>query len=778
MAKRVLHVIRSLEAGGAERVVVEYALHHDVSRYSPEVCCLDTDGRLAETLRDAGIPVHTLRRKRRFDLGVLFQLVKLISERRFDVVHSHGSGAMAFAVPAGVIAGTPVIVRTEHNVVYNGSRRRRVLRRLAALREDAQIAVSEAVRLSHIRDGGVPAERFVTIRNGIAAERLAVQSGRDDASRSLGVSNSAVVALAVGSLTEQKDYVNLLKAAAVVVARFPDIVFLIAGGGVLEGDLASAASTLGVGDKVRFLGERDDVPLLLSRADIMVNSSAWEGLPITILEAMAAGVPIVATDVGGTAKVISGDDCGLVVPSKDPESLAAAILKLAETPELREQLSSRARQIYRRRYTAEQMTRETEALYDVCRQRSAHLLASGRVRILYMIGCLARGGAERQLAELVTRVDLERFEPVVCSLAPLGALAEPIERAGVRVMSLEKRPGVGFLALWRIVRLIHELRPAVLHSYLPPANWRGLVAGRATAVPLIVSSVRNVDFHLGLVSSMRDRVLAVLIDVMVANAEAVRDYVIGSHWVSRARTRVIYNGICIGRLNGSESNLRSRSGSAHSGGTVVVVASLTPKKDHETFLASARLVADVLPDTRFVIVGDGELRNHLVNRTAELGLEDCVVFTGETPAVGLHLSEADVSVLTSLREGCSNVVLESMVLERPVVATDVGGNRELIEDGVTGFLVKAGDVEGIARKVIDLLADEPLRQRMGKAGRERVIERFVAERMISDTIALYEEMLDARVPGLMDWTRTRKARYGSEPIATLKRGSDLVGERT
>ncbi len=778
MAKRVLHVIRSLEAGGAERVVVEYALHHDVSRYSPEVCCLDTDGRLAGTLRDAGIPVHTLRRGRRVDIGVLVQLVKLISKRRFDVVHSHGSGAMAFAVPAAVITGTPVIVRTEHNVVYGKSWQRRLLRRLAALREDAQIAVSEAVRLSHIRDRGTPAARFVTVRNGIASERLDVHSGRDDVSDSLGISRNALVALSVGSLTEQKDYKNLIEAAAMVVARFPDIVFLIAGGGGLEDDLVSAASALGVGDQVRFLGERDDVPLLLRRADIMVNSSAWEGLPITILEAMAAGVPTVATDVGGTAEVIAGDDCGLVVPSRDPESLAAAILKLAESPELREQLSSRAREIYLRRYTAERMIRETEALYDVCRQRSAHLVVSGRVRILYMIGGLARGGAERQLTELVTRVDLERFEPVVCSLAPLGALAELIERAGVRVLSLEKRPGVSLVALLRLVRLIRELRPAVLHTYLPPANWRGLVAGRATAVPLIVSSVRNVDFHLGFVTATRDRMLAVLVDVMVANAEAVRDYVVNAHWVARARMRVIYNGICIDRLYRGGSDLPSSSGNAHSGGTVVIVASLTPKKDHETFLASARLVVDALPDTRFVIVGDGGLKEHLVNRTAELGLKDCVAFIGETAAVGLHLSEADVSVLTSRREGCSNVILESMALARPVVATDVGGNRELVDDGVTGFLVDVGDVEGLACRVVDLLADPPLRRRMGKAGRERVLDRFVVERMIADTVALYEEKLDARVPGLMDWTRTRKARYGSEPIAEHKRESDLEGART
>ncbi len=778
MAKRVLHVIRSLEAGGAERVVVEYALHHDVSRYSPEVCCLDTDGRLAGTLRDAGIPVHMLRRRRRFDFGVLIQLVKLISERGFDVVHSHGSGAMAFALPAGIIARAPVIVRTEHNVVYRRSLSRRLLRRLAALREDAQIAVSEAVRSSHIRDRGAPAERFVTIRNGIAAERLAVPSGRDDIGRSLGVSKSAVVALSVGSLTEQKDYMNLLNAAAIVVAQSPNIVFLIAGGGDLEDDLVTTARALGVSDHVRFLGERDDIPLLLRRADIMVNSSAWEGLPITILEAMAAGVPTVATDVGGTAEVVSGGDCGLVVPSKDPESLAAAILKLAGNSALREQLSSRAREIYLRRYTAEQMTRETEALYDVCGQRSAHLVVSGRVRILYMIGGLARGGAERQLAELVTRVDLERFEPIVCSLAPLGALAELIERAGIRVLSLEKRPGVGILALVRIIHLIRELRPAVLHSYLPPANWRGLVAGRATAVPLIVSSVRNVGFHLSLVTSMRDRMLAVLVDVMVANAEAVRDYVVNARWVSPAQTRVIYNGICIDRLNGHESNLRSSPGSTRNGGTVVIIASLTPKKDHESFLAAARLVADALPETRFVVVGEGRLRSHLVNRAAELGLEGHVAFTGETATVGVHLSEADVSVLTSRREGCSNVILESMALELPIVATDVGGNRELVDDGVTGFLVRAGDIEGMARKVIDLLADQSLRQRMGRAGRERVIERFVAERMTSDTVALYEEMLDARIPGLMDWTRTRKIRYGSDSIAAGEHESDLEEVRT
>jgi glycosyltransferase involved in cell wall biosynthesis len=135
-----------------------------------------------------------------------------------------------------------------------------------------------------------------------------------------------------------------------------------------------------------------------------------------------------------------------------------------------------------------------------------------------------------------------------------------------------------------------------------------------------------------------------------------------------------------------------------------------------------------------------------------------VTFAGESDDVRSALGRADVSVLTSVKEGCSNVVLESMAAGLPVVATDVGGNAELIEEGVTGFLVPAGDAEAVARRVGELLEDPGRARRMGAAGSARVRSLFTVQRMVDDTVGFYEEMLAERLPGLLEWVDAAAAR--------------------
>jgi glycosyltransferase involved in cell wall biosynthesis len=764
MRKRVLHVIRSLEAGGAERIVVEYALNHDSAAYAAEVCCLERAGHLAEPLEARGIPVHVLARTGRLDVRALFRLARLMRRGRFDVVHYHNFGPLVFALPAAVLAAVPSIVRTEHNVVHWRSRRRRVASRMAALRENAQIAVSEAVKQSHINESDLPAARCVTVWNGIDPARLSAGGDRRATRSALGIPENAPVAVAVGSLTPQKNYENLLEAAAHVLERVPEVIFLVIGTGVLRRKLEAKAGELGVAGSVRFLGERDDVPAILAASDILVNSSSWEGLPVSILEAMAAGIPTAATDVGGNAELLeTGGPSGIVVPAEDPQALGDAILRLAGSRELRADLGSRARVAAMERFSAACMTRETERIYDLCAVDGVHLAASGRIRVLFLIGELGRGGAERQLLELVSRLDRERYEPIVCCLAPPTGLSDAIREVGVEVISLNKRPGIGPVALCRLCWIMRRLRPAVVHSYLFSANWRGLLGGRLLRVPVIISSVRNVDFHPTFGLTMLDRLMGVFVDRVIANADAVKRFVVERHWIDRDRVHVVYNGIGLERIDaairthdsdpGGESARRRRP-------TVIKVASLTPKKDHSTFLEAARLVLKTVPDARFLIVGGGKLHGVLDRRIRELGLQDSIVLVGETSNVAGHLVEADVSVLTSLREGCSNALLESMALGTPIVATDVGGNSELVRDGVEGFLVPTGDASGVAERVVQLLLDADLRARMGRAGRARIDSRFTAARMVDDTVALYEELLETRVPGLVEWSRIRKARAG------------------
>ncbi|MCD4691043.1 glycosyltransferase, partial [bacterium] len=775
---RVLHIVQSLEAGGAERVVVEYALAHDRSRYEPEICCVVRGGPLEKPLMTAGVPVHILARGRRYNVVAGLRLARLIRRRRYDIVHNHNFTALAVGVPAAVLGGARCIVRTEHNVVFTHHWVRKFVSRIAALREDAQIGVSRAVTRSHRANGRIPARRFVTVWNGINDTRLSTDDDRDVVRAELGLEPGQIMSVTVGSLTTQKDHGNLLAAAQLVLSERPEVRFFIVGGGTLEDEIRGRIHELGLDGRVILLGERLDVPRILAASDVFVLPSAWEGLPITILEVMATSVPCVATDVGGVAEVLADGHNGFVVPARDPRKLADRIVLLAGDASLRQRMARAARDVYEAGFTAEAMVRQTESLYDLARAGSAARATSDRIKVLFVIRQLGYGGAERQLVELAARLPRDRFEAVVCTLSSEGALADEIRRAGVRVVVLETRTGILSGSSLGLFRLIMRERPTILHSYLFPANWRTAIVGRVARVPLVITSVRNVDVHALRHLRLAERVTGWLSDRVLANAEAVRDYIVKHHRTAPRKVRVICNGVSIRRIAGERNGVGgtraqapgTEAASGHDArdgapATVVMIASLTPKKDHGTFLKAARLIADERPDTRFLIVGDGPLAGHLMERARALGLEGNVEFLGETSDIGGLLSCVDISVLTSLKEGCSNVILESMAAGKPVVATSVGGNPELVVEGDTGYLVPPRDAAGVARRVLELLADDGVRTAMGARGRERVFDGFTAVRMVEQTARFYEEELAVRLPGLVAWAQAISDRqaHHSEP---------------
>lgn len=769
---RVLHVVRSLALGGAERVVTEFALAHDRERFDPEICCVLEGGPLSSELEQAGVPVHVLKRKGRLDARSVFALGALVRSRGIDVVHNHNLTALIVGVPGALLGGARAIIRTEHNVSARPQVASLIASRAASLFEDAQIGVSEAVRVSHRRAGRIPARRFVTIRNGIDDDRLRHTSTRDRMRAELGIPSGAVLCVTVGSLTPQKDHVNLLEAARRVLESRGDVIFAVVGGGPLEQALRTRVSELALGESIRFLGAREDVPDILRAADVFVLSSAWEGLPITILEAMASGVPCVVTDVGGNAEALEDGVSGLVVPPCDPGALAGAIERVASDAQLRGDLGREGRLAYESRFTADGMARQTEALYRLSLAGSSALAQDGRIRVLFVIRQLDYGGAERQLVELATRLPRELFDVRVCCLCPPGPLAGELEQNGIRVMSTYKKPGALSTCSWALLSIVREFRPAVLHSYLFSANWRSLPVGRLAGVPLVVTSVRNVDIHARRILTLGEKLFAGLNDRVIANAEAVKEYVADQHGIPRDRITVVHNGVAEDRVR-PQRELGVRPSSGH---VVGMIASLSPKKRHETFLQAARIVRETHPDVRFLMVGDGPLREALESRARELGISDAVNFAGSTHDVAGVLASMDVSVLTSTKEGCSNVIIESMAAAVPVVVTDAGGNRELVVDGVTGFIVPIDDSEAVAERIERLLSDPDLRRTMGGNGADRVRERFTVERMVADTADFYMKTLARRVPGLVEWVEASATRMAADraqsPLARSREVSE------
>lgn len=377
------------------------------------------------------------------------------------------------------------------------------------------------------------------------------------------------------------------------------------------------------------------------------------------------------------------------------------------------------------------------------------------VTILFIIGTLDVGGAEGQLVQLVTRLDRRRFRPVVCALSEGGPYAAVLSTAGVPVRI------VGFRGLkrgirnplsfpkvaaefWRLVRLIRSERPTIVHGLLFWAYVLGTFAAKAAGVSILVASRRS----LGCFKAAKPHYLWLerranrRTDLLVANSEAVKQDVIAQEGVAAAKIRVIYNGIDADRYaRPADRVLRETLGISADAQVVGVVANLIHYKGHRILLEACRRVRAVRPDVRVLLIGDGPCRVELEQRAVALELGDMVRFLGSRRDIPELLAEIDLAALPSLEEGFPNAVLEAMAAGKPVVASRVGGVPEAVVDGATGLLVPPGEPESLAGAILALLDDPRRAEAMGRAGRQRVVERFGMARMVEETQTIYEELL-------------------------------------
>jgi len=365
-----------------------------------------------------------------------------------------------------------------------------------------------------------------------------------------------------------------------------------------------------------------------------------------------------------------------------------------------------------------------------------------RYRIFYLIGQLGIGGAERQLVHLVTQLDRSRFEPIVCSLSADTALAQDLHAAGVDPVVLPKRMSPDITRLWRVVQVVRRHRPSLIHSYLFVANTWARTTGLLCRLPVIVSE-RSVQERGNRFHALIDRMLAPATTLMVANSHAGGNLAVRSGRITRDRLAVVHNGISVAAFSGRSlgEGVRSEFGFGSREPVIGIVGRLAEEKGHRMFFDAMALVARALPDVRILCVGDGPLRDSLHERVRQLGLHDRTIFTGLRSDIPAIMSALTLLVLSSLREACPNVVMEAMAAGRPVVATRVGDLEELVVHDKTGFLVPPANPDLLARRVLSLLRDRSMAERMGQCAKARVERYFTLERMVTATQNLYSKLL-------------------------------------
>lgn len=326
---RVLFLSTSMGMGGADKQLLTAAQEMRARGYQVLIVSLTPLGPMGLEARNLGIPTESLEMRRGVaDPRGLLRLVRLVRQWRPDVLHSHMVHANLMARALRLFVRVPVLVSTIHSI-SDGGRLRMTAYRLTNRLVDQMTIVSEAAAERFIREGIIPPSLLKVIPNGIDTDRFQQlpHGTRDELRRSLGLTQEFVW-LAVGRFVLAKDYPNLLYAFAQVCERAPETVLLLVGRGALQGETEALVQSLGLGSRVRFLGVRQDVPELMSAADGYVLSSAWEGMPIVLLEAAAAALPIVGTAVGGNEEVVCDGETGFLVPPRNHEALARAMLRL------------------------------------------------------------------------------------------------------------------------------------------------------------------------------------------------------------------------------------------------------------------------------------------------------------------------------------------------------------------------------------------------------------------------------------------------------------------
>ncbi|MBI2568115.1 MAG: glycosyltransferase [Candidatus Schekmanbacteria bacterium] len=381
--------------------------------------------------------------------------------------------------------------------------------------------------------------------------------------------------------------------------------------------------------------------------------------------------------------------------------------------------------------------------------------SAGSVPVVHVLSWLPVGGVERQLIEVLTRFDRDRYAPQICCIRERGELADEAEARGLPVFVVPQRARFHPITLPRLARHFSRARAAVMHAHMYRAGATGSVAAWLARVPVRVCTVHTVRGWDSPHQVRTERRLQRLKDAFIAVSDAVRADFVERVGISESRVEVIRNGIDSKDLRAraelarstatAAATVRNRLGLPSDRAIIGAIGRLVPDKAHDVLLRAFALLAGRFPDVDVAIAGEGPLRPELTALARELGLERRIHLLGTVTEIPEFLGQLAFVAQPSRREGFSLGIIEALATGNPVVTTDVGGNREAVQHGYTGLLVPPDDAEALADALTRLLGDEALRRRMGAAAASTG-EHFDIAHTVDALQSLYDRLLATRAP--------------------------------
>jgi len=361
---RVMHITHDLAIGGLQQVIVNICSKINREKFEPSVLCLRESGEFVPEIEKMGIKVLKIKQtSSSTDYFSFFKVAKILKQERIDVIHTHNTHPLIDGTIGAHLSRVKTIIHTDHARNFPDKKRYMFAEWVMSNFVYKIAGVSDHTSDNLIKYEHISRKKIITIPNGIDGDKYNISIDTDKKKESLGIKNKhPVIGLGV-RLAEQKGLKYLLCAMPEIIKIFPDIALVIAGRGDLEDSLKQEAEIMGIGQSVFFPGPRLDMPEILQIFDLYTLPSLWEGMPMVLLEAMAAKCPIVATDVGGNSSVIKHGFNGSLIKAMDPDSMADEIIKLLSNDVLRRQYISNSFELFQNKFSSQIMTQMYERLY-------------------------------------------------------------------------------------------------------------------------------------------------------------------------------------------------------------------------------------------------------------------------------------------------------------------------------------------------------------------------------------------------------------------------------
>jgi glycosyltransferase involved in cell wall biosynthesis len=785
---RLLFLNHVSQISGAEVGLLDLVRSLDRKRF-PVVVVVPAAGPLTDALEKNGAKVVHLRLRRFVKTlnpfrwisylislsTVVPRLVRLIREERIDIVHSNSTTAQIYGVLAARRAAVPSIWHCR-DLVNLGLLGRWLYRSSTRI-----IAISHAVA-EHLNQNGHN-DKLVTIHNGVDLPLLQPTGVRDTLRKELGIGPDALLVAMAGQMVPWKNHALFLRAASLIAEELPTARFLIIGDDLFGGQsgyrdrLKGLARELELTESVRFLGYRTDFARLLEGIDVLVHPADREPFGRVIAEAMAMAKPVVAINAGGPTEIIHDGQDGLLIPPNNPVELAKAVIRLKEEPALASRLAQEARKRIETDFNLEKHRSSIQTLYEATivpnavAQNDTGRCRSGQIRLAYIVGQFPSLSETFILREIVALRN-KGFDMLIFSLNRPSS--SKIHAEAVPLLSQVRYPSP-----FPSGRLIHNhyrvfcsapslyCREAVRSMLHGPAGVRRFRLAADFAAEARRLHIDHLHAHFAFMPTDVAMIMACLLkrpfsfsahaqDIFTQNAAALARKAAPAAFVTTCSQHgykylrknlpalpadkivMIHHGIDPTRFLPVNS-AKPR---------ILAVGRLEEKKGFAYLLRACGKMTMKGVDFSCTILGTGSLEDKLEEELLRCNASGSVVLHGEATQEELQefFNAAQVLVVPSVltgngdRDGIPNVILEAMAMKIPIVATTTGAIHEAVTDGENGLLVPPADPDALADAIERLLADRGLRQRLGEAGRTRVLNQFDISKNIETLAGLFQRI--------------------------------------